>query len=899
MDAVLRWFRKLGMLVRRERFHRELQEEMAYHRQQSEQELQAAGMESQAAHYAAVRQFGNVTRLEEDSAETVGFRWETTAQDVRYAARQLRKNPGFASAAIVVLALGIGASTAIFSAVNPILFEPLPYPEAGRIVMVWERRPDGTPSMANFGTYYGLAERNRSFDALAAIKPWQPTMTGPGEPERFEGQRVSASYFRVLGIVPVLGRDFQAADDQYRGPNVVILSDKLWRRRFGGDRGIVGRAITLEDSTFTVIAVMPPTLDNVLAPSAELWAPLQYDASLPPWSREWGHHLRLVGRLHAGVSKTQAKGELDVILATLVKIYAEGYSESGGPASGFTVTLLQEDVTRAVRPALMAVLGAVMLVLLIACVNVTNLLLARSAQRRGEFAVRAALGAGRTRMARQLITEALLLAAVGGALGMVVADLGVRALVGLSPPGLPRVNAIKVDGAVFGFAFAITTLVGLAVGLIPALQASRSDPQEGLQQASLRTAGGQQFTRRALVVAEVALALVLMVSAGLLLRSLERLFAIDAGFDASNVLTMQVQESGRRYKKDTARLQFFERALEEVRGVPGVISAGFTGQLPLSGDHEVYGVLVERDSNNAEMEGLLRYAVTPGYIEAMRIPLRRGRLFTPQDMNAGMMDKHEPPLPEPALAPKVVLISESLANRKFPGKDPIGQRVCVRCLGQERPWATIVGVVADVRQLSLEVGDADAVYLPSSQWYWADTEMSLVVRARGDAAELIPAIRKVIWSVDKDQPITRVASMESLLARSQAERRFALILFETFALVALLLAATGIYGVLSGSVSERTREIGVRAALGASRTNILALIVRQGMTLTALGVAAGSIAAAIATKAMAALLFGVSRLDPVTYLGVIALLAGVSAIACWAPAWRAARVDPSITLRAE
>ena len=833
-----------------------------------------------------MRQFGNSVRLKEDSVQAVTFRFETLAQDFRYAVRQLRKNPSHAGTAILILALGIGATTAIFSAVNPILFKPLPYPDARRITMIWEMRDSGSPIDVTFGSFHGVSQQSRSFDAMAVMKPWQPSMTSATQPERFEGQRVSAQYFRVLGVAPALGREFNAADDQYHGPNVVVLSNKLWKRRFASDVTIVGRQITLDDNLYTVIGVMPGGFENVLAPASEVWAPLQYNPALPLDSREWGHHLRMVGRLREGVSRAQAASELDVILHALGQIYAKGYDGSGGVPAGFIVNSLQDDVTRGVKPALLAVLGAVMLVLLIACVNVTNLLLARGAQRRGEFAMRVALGATRGRLVRQLLTESLLLAISGGALGMLVAEVGVRALVALSPEGLPRVGAIRVDGVAFVFGLGITTLIGLAVGLVPALHAWGRDPQSGLQRSSRSTVGGYQFVRRTLVVSEVALALVLLVSAGLLLRSLQRLFAIDPGFDGSHVLTMQVLEYGHRFDGDEARNRFFTQALDAVRQVPGVTTAAFTSQLPLSGDSESFGVEFESNTPNDSADAAFRYAVSPSYFEAMRIPLRRGRLLDERDTTG---------------APFAILISESFAKRRFPGRDPIGQRLRVGpSIGHpDKPWHTIVGVVGDVKQTSLALSEPDAFYTTPTQWPWVDNVQSLVVRTRGDAAPLAPAIRSAIWSVDKDQPIVRIATMDSLLAASEAQRRFALIIFEAFALVALILAATGIYGVLSGSVAERMREIGVRAALGASRGNILALVVRQGMALTALGIAIGVIGAAAASQAIVAMLFGVSRLDPVTYLGVILLLAGVAVIACGVPAWRAAQVDPASTLRAE
>src|SRR5262249_24019194 len=612
-------------------------------------------------------------------------------------------------------------------------------------------------------------ERRGWVEGRGVMKPWQPTMTGGVEPERLDGQRVSIGYFRALGVPPRLGRDFEAVDDRVNGPNVVILADGLWRRRFGADAAIVGRQVTLNDALYTVVGVMPRSFENVLSPTAEIWAPLQYDASLPPQGREWGHHLRMVGRVRAGVSAEQAARELDTIGRTPLAEFPGVFWASSGRA--LIGEPLQADVTRAVRPALVAVLGAVMLLLAIACVNVTNLLLARGAQRRGEFAMRAALGAGRSRIVRQMLAESLLLAALGGAVGIAVAGAGVAALIALAPPGLPRANAIAVDGRVLAFAIGITTLVGLAVGLIPALQASRSDPHGAIQHTARSAPGRHQLTRRMLVVAEVALALVLLVGAGLLLRSLQRLFAVAPGFNPSRVLSMQVQVSGHHFTDNLGAVhRFFDRALEAVRRVPGVDAAGFTSQLPMSGDFVKYGVQWESAPNDDPNEdhSALRYAVTPGYFDTIGIPLRRGRFVDERDG---------------ADAPAVAVINESFARRKFAGADPIGQRA--RVGDTSKPWFTIVGVVGDVRQTSLAVGAGDAVYTTNAQWSYPDNPLWLVVRARGDAAALAPAIRRAIWTVDKDQPIVRVATLDALVAASAAERRFALVLFEAFALVAL------------------------------------------------------------------------------------------------------------------
>lgn len=877
--------RRIANLFSRSGMESEIDAELRSHIEMRIEDNLARGMSPEAARRDALVRFGNPASTQEHvAAADAALSLESIWADLRYALRQMRRSPGFVATSIVILALGIGASTAIFSAVNPILFQPLPYPEAGRIMSLKEMRGGGLRN-PSFATFHGLSERAHSFQAMAAFKAWQPTMTGADEPERFEGQRVSSGYFHVLGVLPAQGRDFGAADDVVRGPNVVILSDGLWRRRFSADRTIVGRQIRLNDTLYTVLGIMPAGFENVLAPAAELWAPLQYDPSLPLDGREWGHHLRMAGRLQPGVSREQARSELDTILQPLGQQFTKGFDSTGGVPQGILVNSLQSDLTEGVRPALLAVLGAVTLLLLIACVNVTNLLLARGVQRRGELAVRAALGASPARLIRQLLTESLLLASFGGALGLVLALFGSQALVALSPPEVPRLHAIHPDAAVFAFAFGITTLIGIVVGLIPAWNARRDGLQGAMQQGSRRTAGGHQGARSALVIAEVACTVVLLVSAGLLLRSMRHLLAVDPGFESSNVLTMQVQESGRRFTDDAARQRFYTEALDRVRELPGVVSAGFTSQLPLSADRDVYGLQFEVDGD-AQNESAFRYAVTPGYLESMHIPLLRGRALNDRDI---------------AGAPTAILINDSFAQRKFPGKDPIGQRLRAGLDAghADRPWATIVGVVANVKQESLGIDNEDEFYIPTAQWAWVDNALSLVVRTRGNAADLAPSIRSAIWSVDKDQPVIRIATMDKLLLESEAQRRFVLLLFEAFALVGLVLAATGIYGVLAGSVTERTREIGVRTALGASRANILTLVLRQGMTLLGVGAVLGMVGAVAAGHALVAMLFGIPQIDPVTYTGVVALLIGVAMIACFVPARRAASVNPVEALREE
>ena len=839
----------------------------------------ARGLAPDEALRAARLELGGTTRVREDVR---GYGWEnvveTAIADLRHGARRLRRSPGFAAVSLLTLAVGIGASTAIFSAVKAILLEALPYPGADRIMTISDVGEQGAPLDVTFGTYRELAQRCRSFEAVAVFKRWLPAMTGDAEPDRLSGQRVSAAYFRSLGAAPVLGRDFLPAEDRVRGPRVVVLSEGFWQRRFAGDRAVVGRTLRLDDGDYRVVGVMGRGFENVLAPSAELWAPLQYAEVFGPETREWGHHLRMVARRRSGVSPDAARRELAAIARTPVPQFPRVSWAS--MRDGFLVTSLQSDVIRSVRPALFAVIGAVSLVLLIACVNVTNLLLARGAQRRGEFAMRVALGAGRVRLVRQLLTESLLLALIGGALGMAVAAIGVRAFVALSPPTLPRVGAIRIDAAVFAFGAVVAAGIGVLVGVLPALHSSREDPQGGIRDVSPHSAGRHGAARGALVVAEIALALVLLVSAGLLMRSVEHALAVPVGFDGAHLLTQQIQEPARLSDAEVRRR--LDAIIPAVESVPGVAAAAFTSQLPLSGDLDGYGVRFESDPDPRGVGSALRYAVTSRYFAAMRIPLRRGRLLDAHDGTD---------------APHVALLNESVARRVFGGRDPLGRRL--RLGPDGGPWYTVVGVVGDVKQTALAPEPPDAVYLTPDQSPWSDNPMSLVVRARGDAAALSSAVRRAIRSVDPDAPIVRVATMDTLVERSLADRRFALTLFEAFGLVALLLAAIGIYGVLAGSVAERAREIGVRSAMGASRARILGLVYRKGMALTGVGVVAGVAGASIATRAIATLLFGVSPLDPTTYLGVAAVLASVAGIACGVPAWRAARVDPAITLRAE
>jgi putative ABC transport system permease protein len=886
MSPLRALIRGLRVLTRGAAADRELDEEVRHFYDEASADARARGATPADAQRSARLAFGDRHAIRE---EVRSHGWEhaieTTMADLRYAARGLRRRAGFSIAAALTLALGIGASSAIFSAVDPILFEPLPYPKADRIVTVEDRRGDGEPLDVTYGTYQEIAQRSRSFDRLAIADRWQPTVVGPAQPERLIADRVTSDYFRVLGILPAAGRDFVADDDAPGAARVAIVSGGFARRHFGAIPAALGRPLTLDDVEYTVIGVMPTSFENVLMPQAEVWSPRRYRARAPFESAEWGHHLRMVGRLRAAVSVEDARRELASIAQAPSAEFPRPPWDS--LQQGLQVRSLHAMVTSGVRPALLAIFAAVTLVLMVAAVNVTNLLLARGAQRRGEFALRTALGAARGRIVRQLLTESVLLAAIGGLLGLAVAALGVHALVALAPDQLPRVDAIRLDTRVFAFATLLTIAIGLGVGVYPALQSAGTSGDAALQPGT-RIAGAASHTlRRVLVVAEIALALVLLVGAGLMVRSLTRLMSISPGFDPSGVLTVQIDGTGRSLEADSARYQFFDQVLERVRRVPGVTTAALSSQLPLSGEPpEGYGVRFEAqpsDDPNGSFNGL-RYAVTPGWFTTMRIPLRRGRLLDARDRPG---------------AQEAVVISESLARQAFPGADPIGQRLRIGPeIGSDRPWDVVVGIVADVKQSSLaSEDDGAAFYVATGQWSWVDRVQTISVRTSRDPATLVADVKAAIWSVDRNQPIIRVSTMDALVARSEAERRFVLTVFAAFGLAALGLAAIGIYGMVSGGVAERMTEIGVRAALGATRANILLMVLRQGVTLAVVGVGVGVVGATLLSSTLRTLIFGISRADAATYAAAVAIVLVIAVVASALPAARAARVNPSVALR--
>jgi putative ABC transport system permease protein len=860
---------------------RHVDEEVQHFIDEAAAAYEADGMSAADAQRAARGRVGNTLAVRE---AVRGSGWEhaveTVAADLRYGMRRLAGHPGFTMVTVATLGLGIGSVTAMLSVAGPVLVETLPFPESDRLHALWDQSPAGARIEVAFGSFVEVQERSRSLESMAMARVWQPALSGPGLPERLEGRGVSADYFRVFGVAPRLGRDFTAQDDMPNAPPVVMLSDRLWRRRFAADPQIIGRQVTLDGFAYEVIGVMPASFEHRLMPASDVWRSMRYDRTLPSQQgREWGHHLRMVARLRDGVSRLDAAAELAQIARDPIARFTR--PPWATMPRGLLVEPLHGDLTREVRPAMLAVVAAVALLLLIACVNVVNLLLGRDAQRRAEFAMRTALGAGRARLIRQLLTESLLLAAFGGAAGLFVALAFTRALMRLGPQGVPGAANVTLDTSLFLLAFAVTTIVGLLVGLIPAI--GNGDLKGAVPQGAWQAASSRRLTRRSLVVAEIAFALVLLVGAGLLFQSLRQLFAITPGFDPRHVLTMQVQVGGPAYADRAAVNRFFEQALERVSQLPGVERAALTGQVPLSGDSDVYGVQLEADGVDAPATGgAFRYAVSPGYFETMGIPILRGRAITAQD---------RPP------APPAVVISESLARRGYPNVDPIGQRLHIG--PTDGPWFTVVGVAGNVKQLTLETTWLDAVYLAPEQWHFGDRALSLVIKARGDAASLTAAVRSAIWSVDKDQPIVRISTLDDVVTSTARERSFALLLFEAFGLAALLLTAVGIYGVVSSSVTERVREIGVRTALGASRPAILRMVMGEGASMASMGIVLGVLVAAAATQGLTSLLFGVSRFDVLSYGAVAVTLLAVTAMACWIPARRAARIDPALTLRAE
>ncbi|HKQ91190.1 MAG TPA: ABC transporter permease [Blastocatellia bacterium] len=799
-------------------------------------------------------------------------------QDLRYGARMLLKNPGFTLIAVLTLALGIGANTAIFSVINGVLLSALPYPQPEQLAMVWcDNRRQGIPDdITSYPNFVDWRDRNKTFQGMAGMTSGTVHLTGVGEPEEIRAATVSINFFQVIDVAPRLGRGFTAEEERPGSDRVVILSHALWQRRFGGDPGILNKTVSLSGISNTVVGIMPPGFQ--FPENTDMWRPLAPNDGLR--SARFGFFLPVVGRIKPGVTRAQAQADLDVIANQIEQQFPDmaGY--------GVNVVPVLEQTVGAIRRTLMILFLAVILVLLIACANVANLLLARAAGRRREVALRAALGAGRWRIVRQLLTENMLLAALGGALGVLLAWWGLRLLVDLSPANIPRLENIRLDGRVLWFTLGLSLLTGLIFGLAPALQTTQLKLSETLNEGGRSGSGGRsaRLIRGVLVVVEVALTLVLLVGAGLLIRSFWRLQQVDPGFKTDNVLTLRLSLPRSRYTDGAQAASFFDRLQERLAALPGVVSVSSTTDIMLQRLATSSSFTIEnRPPDPSEMSLELPFdRVQPNYFQTMGIQLLRGRTFTAQDGRD---------------SPRVAIVNETFVKRYFPNEDPIGKRFTFGGGGPNAQWIAIVGVVRDTKRQGVDQPIRIESWMPLAQS--PARSMEVVLRTTGDPLALGNAAREAVWSIDRDLPIPRMQTLEQNLSARVAQRRLNMLLLGLFASVALVLAAVGIYGVMNYTVTQRTNEIGIRMALGAQTRDVLRLVVGEGMILALLGVVIGLVMTFAFTRLMASLLFGVSASDPLTFAVIAALLFGVALLACWIPARRATDVDPMVALRYE
>ena len=844
------------------------------------------GMPPEEARRAARIKLGGVTQLKETNRELRSLPViETFLQDARYAFRMLRKNPGFTAVAVLTLALGIGANTAIFSVVYAVLLKPLPYANPNQLVSAFQANtqegvPEDGTSYPNFEEWRA---QNHVFSDLSTINFHQLTLTGSGEPSVVNTCVVTPQHFALLDVKPLQGRIFYLDDGKQGAPPVVILSENLWRGTLGADPKIVGSSITLDKRPFTVVGIMPAAFRSPFINNAQdVWIPLVQDPLFGSWmARRGGHWLPVFGRLKPGVSLAQAQAEMDTISERLA-------SEFPAENKGWTVRLvpMQKEIVGDVRTALLVLLGAVGLVLLIACANIANLLLTRATSRSKEIAVRTALGAGRSRIIRQLLSETAVLGLLGGVVGIALAYWGVRALSSLLPDNLPQLNAIRVDNFVLIFALTLSAIASVAFGLVPALFASKSDIQASLREGSSRSgeSGNRRRARSFLAAAEIALAMVLLVAAGLLLRSFSKLTSVSPGFDAQHIVKAEVSLPQFQYSKPQQWTAFSDQLLAGIQAQPGLQDSAIAIPVPIADGFinlgfEIVGVPPASSSDSR----LANYvSVSPNYFRVMGIPLLSGRLFNQQDI---------------ADAPRVTLISKALAQRYFPNQDPIGKHLNFGFPPNGDVSREIIGIVGDVRDKSLGDAPAPMMYVPFSQApFWG---ANLVVKSTLSTSAVATSIRQQVQKIDKDLPVTDVEKLPDLLDASVSQQRFRTFLLGLFAAMALILAATGIFGVISYSVSRRTNEIGIRVALGASRSTILRMILRETLILAAVGLAVGLPCALAASHLIGHMLFGVSANDPLTLAAVAFTLAAVAALAGFVPARRAMQVDPMVALRHE
>jgi putative ABC transport system permease protein len=864
------WLR-LKALVRRRQLDRDPDDELKFHLAMREQKLREQGVPPDDAPYAARRQLGNFTRLKETSRELWGFGWlEILWQDLRYAARQLKRNPGFTAVAVITLALGIGATTAIFTVVNAVLLRPLPYPHPERLVYVQEILGEyGLSPFVGNREFAAWRNQSRTLSLIAAYKDFTANLTGGGEPERIICGMATTTFFSILGVHPVVGRLFLTEEDRPGGPPAVILSEALWKRRYGGDPSVVGKGVTLDGKAYTVVGVLPATfvIPDRFKIEHALWVPIaESETGAGPF-----RIFQVIGRLKPGVSVATARTELDTILQPTVR---KDIRES------VVVSPWQEQIAQDSRLSLLLFLGAVGFLLLIACVNVANLLLSRAATRQREIAVRLTVGAGRSRIVRQLLTESVLLALLGGLIGLALARWGKDLLVAFISPNLPALEPIGRDYRVLGFSLVLAVVTGLAFGLAPALQASRVSLNEVLKEAGrggaeLRT--GMLF-RNLLLISETALAMVLLVGAGLLFRSFMRVLGIDLGFKPERTLCLTLDLTLSKYPTPNQQARFFEQVIDGIKSLEGVRSVAGSGMPPLGGrSGTLTGLAVEGRSE--EIGGASFAIISPDYFRTMGIPLKQGRDFGDNDRDG---------------LPSVAIVNEAFARRYFPNEICLGRRVSSWV--HKHDWLTIVGVVGDTRH-RVEKEPGPQIYVP----YLQDGQpyMTLLVHTAGNPRLWEGAVRRQVASVDKDQPPHDLATLEQLRAAAHTSRRVNLLLLSAFAGLGLILASVGIYGVVSYSVSQRTHEIGVRTALGASRGQVLKLVVSQGLGLALIGTGVGVAALLAVTRLLQTMLFGVKPTDPATFFAVGLLLSGVALLACYIPARRATKVDPMVALRYE
>ena len=812
---------------------------------------------------------------------------ENLLQDLRYGIRMLLKQPGFTVVAVIALALGIGANTAIFSVVNAILLRPLNYKDSERLVQVYHNYPklDLKASVSASG-YSHYRDNCDSFEAIAAGTGWPVNLTESGDPERLPGMAVTHTFFSTLGVEAGQGRLFAPDEDQPGRNRVVVLSDALWKRRFGADPNLIGNTIRLNGENYNVIGIMPPDFQfgREFGQIIELYSPIAFTPQQLDTARWRNEFLFVIAKLKPAVTIEQAQAEMDTIAANVREQYFGGGDANDPSSWGLLLRSVRENVVGEIRPALLVLLAAVAFVLLIACANVANLLLARAALRHKEIAIRSALGAGRGRVIRQLLTESVLLALVGGGVGLALAYWGISALLSLNKDGIPRSNEIGLDARVLFFTLGVSLLTGVLFGLFPAWQTSKTDLHAVLKEGG-RSGSARRSVRGLFVVGEVAAALVLLVGAGLLLKSFKKLQEVDPGFKPDHLLTMQVALPATKYTDPQKIDAFYAQALEKIKALPGVESAGVSTSVPMSGANSSGSFGIEgRTVAPGEMSPWgNRWFAGSSYFQTMGIPLVRGRYFDDRDV---------------ANAPQVAIIDETMQRKFWADEDPIGKRLSFQRDPQGNPiWREIVGVVGHVKQKGLEGESPVQYYVPHRQL--PVPGVFLVARTSSDPASLAGAVRGSIQQVDGELPVFRVTSMERMVADSMTQRRFAMTLLGIFAAVALILASVGLYGVMSYSVTHRTNEIGIRMALGARVTDVLAMVVSQGMKLSLAGVGIGLAGAFALTRVMRTLLFGVSATDPLIFAAVAVLLAGVSLAACYVPARRATKVDPMEALRYE